>query len=281
MIIWVTSFPRSGNTLVRTYLKAVFNEDSYSDEPQLVNFPNEVKVRFGHKDFEGLWQDFYEMAAKSEKTYFIKTHLPPKDSSPAIYVTRNGRNALQSYARYHTSFLNDRAKSLLELVLGADHYGGWGEHKKLWEITSGKKLFLRFEDMISSPSHTISSLQGFLGLVQVGEWINPFSELHKLIPEFFGMGKTSLLVNEEGWTPTIEKIFLLLEGESMVRSGYCSVDIYQNAINSIEPEIREWADITRNLIDNTKYLLKECTNRLDVINSLNAVLEEKKRVANG
>lgn len=106
MVVWLASYPRSGNTLLRTVLDRTTDLGSYSDAPAvpIVGLTNAAKTSFGHLDFREPWKQFYERAKTSSDIYPIKTHSPPCDDERAIYVVRDGRAATDSYAAYHESF---------------------------------------------------------------------------------------------------------------------------------------------------------------------------------
>lgn len=74
------------------------------------------------------WSDHYQNALQSDELFLIKTHLPPRDDQPAIYVVRDGRKAIVSYSRFHQSFTPEPYPRILDLVLGNDYCGGWSEH---------------------------------------------------------------------------------------------------------------------------------------------------------
>ena len=77
MIIWIASYPRSGNTLLRTICRHCFNVYSYADEPiQETGFLANPGLG-GHLEYKSDWPDFYQKASQSEKYFLIKTHSLP------------------------------------------------------------------------------------------------------------------------------------------------------------------------------------------------------------
>ena len=102
--IWLASYPRSGNTLLRTMLKQSMDMDSYSDgaTTKSIGFSKTSNASFGHLDYAGSWDSFYDLATTSDAIFFgSKTHLPPRDQQPVIHVVRDGRRSIFSYWRYH------------------------------------------------------------------------------------------------------------------------------------------------------------------------------------
>lgn len=65
----------------------------------------------------------------------MKTHELPNDNAPAIYLVRDGRDALISYTHY---ILNvERASQSFETILqdiisNSRYFGGWGTHVMTW-----------------------------------------------------------------------------------------------------------------------------------------------------
>jgi len=106
MIIWLASYPRSGNTLVRLVLAQVYGYNTYSlyNDPDLRDMG--MADILHQKDFlrEGIVE--YENA---EKPYFVKTHLLPHadDTNKAIYIVRDGRDTLVSHAHYRIDVEGD------------------------------------------------------------------------------------------------------------------------------------------------------------------------------
>ena len=93
MIVWLASYPRSGNTLARQMLKQVFCHESYSqynDRKGIGSCPD-VASNVGHRSNEKPWPEFLAAAKAAPGLHIIETHHPPQDDEPAIYVVRDGR----------------------------------------------------------------------------------------------------------------------------------------------------------------------------------------------
>jgi len=131
MIIWLASYPRSGNTLLRTILNQTMGLGSYFDEPILPNIGEKDKESeefwrskiavvadtIGILPMTGSWESFYKKAAASNKAHLIKSHLPPRDDQPAIYLLRDGRSALVSYYHYHQNYLKKQKLLMMKKIL--------------------------------------------------------------------------------------------------------------------------------------------------------------------
>jgi hypothetical protein len=95
MIVWLASYPSSGNTFFRILLNYLYGIKtptvSIGDNTAFVV----GKELVGHVPDEWTIQ---EMAAKPE-ALFVKTHRRQNENYPAIYLFRDGRDALVSYTR--------------------------------------------------------------------------------------------------------------------------------------------------------------------------------------
>jgi hypothetical protein len=208
MIVWLASYPRSGNTLLRQMLWQVFGCETYSqyNDSDIGGVP-EVSKAVGHREFSGSWEEFYEEAATSSDRYFIKTHGRPIDNSPAIYVVRDGRSASVSYLRY-VHDVNRRPEVTLEQVItGAVGFGGWSAHLDAWQpLLRPDTLMLRFEDLAIRPDLAISDLAGFLGLKPQGEWRNGLDRLREVFPAFFRTGSDAANKLDPRHTDLVESL---------------------------------------------------------------------------
>ena len=80
MIIWLASWPRSGNTFLRIILKRCFNIDTYSFatyDTYFIDHDRNVGDLVGHVPYAGDWQAFVEQARSSPNVHVIKTHGQP------------------------------------------------------------------------------------------------------------------------------------------------------------------------------------------------------------
>ncbi len=118
-MIWLASYPRSGNTFFRIVLHEVYGipsstfhrEDAYPVDDDYASYP------------------------------VVKTHLLPHEivpqnpDIPAVYLVRDGRDAVVSMAHHRTDLVaagSDYAENLTATILAADgsHFGGWSEHAR-------------------------------------------------------------------------------------------------------------------------------------------------------
>jgi hypothetical protein len=236
MIIWLASYPRSGNTLLRTVFHQTMGLHSLPERtewPRLLQSefsPNENSQTFGEIHPEMPWEEFYPMATASEQVHLVKTHEGPIDDQPALYVVRNGRKAIYSYLQYHQKLLPEIGRNLIELVTGHDYYGDWSSHYQAWndESVSAPRLLVRFEDLREGSPELLQRLASFVSHVpEPRPWENPFAMLQQREPHVFREGKSRWERPEE-WTQEADWLFSMFHGQLMSTLGYGEADMEPN-----------------------------------------------------
>jgi hypothetical protein len=239
MIVWLASYPRSGNTLLRTVFKQTMDLGSYSDEIMLpsVGHTDQAKQDYGNLIFESSWDSFYHQASSSKDIFLVKTHLPPRDNQPVIYVVRDGRAATESYAAYHRSFVQDSelCPSILELMLGDDYYGDWSTHYRMWSSRSEADLLLvRFEELVNADRGILERLRMFVEFEgEVKFFENPFQKLNLENPNFFRSGHTDWRGGEQ-WTEKLKYFFIVLHGDLLIQLGYVDASERELALKKLD-----------------------------------------------
>lgn len=222
MIVWIASYPRSGNTFLRVVLNHVFDLKTYSihNDPVDIGADAETAETVGHLN---LPEDFsLEEARASGDLYLIKTHgLPENDEDRAIYLVRDGRSAVLSYAHYKHSFSAQSSVSnyMNEILSGHDHFVSWGDHVAAWDPqVRPNTLLLKFEDLVSDPGAHLLALSDFLGRPVGDGDIPAFKELSEVNSKMFREGK--LAAWKEQLTEEQQLLFWLDNYEQMSRLGY-------------------------------------------------------------
>jgi hypothetical protein len=155
-MIWLASFPRSGNTYFRNILFHVYGKDSVVFKPKSKKPP--VK----------------------SSDYFVKTHMlpyqviPVSTKIPAIYIVRDGRDSLVSMAHQMSTISRpgtDYHENLLDVLnpKEKEHFGGWGKNVEEW--LKRANYIIRFEDLISKPKEVFLEIEKYFNL-SGGNWDN-------------------------------------------------------------------------------------------------------------
>jgi len=189
MIIWLSSYPRSGNTFFRVLLNSIFDIKTYSiyDDRYDIGADKATSDIVGHVF---LPDDFDLQAMRSDNTiYIIKTHDLPDDKidkdDKIIYLMRDGRESTLSFFKYSTTY-TDYKRELIDFI----RMGTWGEHVKQWNpIYRNNTLLIKFEELTSQPEKLIQEISSFTTLQPINNSIPSFEELQAINPKFFRSGK--------------------------------------------------------------------------------------------
>ena len=129
MIVWLASYPRNGNTLLRSLLWQCLELKSFSDfsKPPLGIWQNPGFLP-GQELFTEPWEKIYRRNLHSQERTLVKTHEAPMDRSRTIYVTRDGRQSLCSYYYFYKHHFPHEKTTLLDIVLGKSLHGNWSDH---------------------------------------------------------------------------------------------------------------------------------------------------------
>ena len=193
MIIWIASYPKSGNTWVRAFISAYyFTEDGIFDPKKLSLIPDYPNQNFlenkniEHGEIYKFWEVSQKNIVSENKIKFLKTHnaliaaygkqfTSTKYSLGAIYIVRDPRNVLisiknhydfENYAdalkflmddnTYVWGFNNNYAKSQI-ITSWRINYLSWIEKNK-----NIKRILIRYEDLIKTPEKTFEKIIKFI-----------------------------------------------------------------------------------------------------------------------
>jgi hypothetical protein len=159
-IIWLASYPRSGNTFLRTILWHCFGLRSASVYPKDLGGNSALEGYVGHiehgPEIRGQLGEY--------GIPLIKTHELPKDSNPAIYVVRDGRAACVSLWRF-----GGKAIPLEAVIAGQHRFGTWADHVLAWNPKHRPNtLLLKYEDLRDHLPGCLDSIGRFLNRPPTG-----------------------------------------------------------------------------------------------------------------
>ena len=194
MIIWIASYPKSGNTWIRSLLSAyLYSNDGIFDFnllKKIHQFPSALYLKFFLKDFKDIKKvSNYWIAAQdriglfNDKPVFLKTHSAlckfennsftnKTNTKAVIYVVRDPRNLITSLSHHYSlnieksySFITDKQK----MIKGDDDFGAasilgdWSSHYKSWrDIKFAPILIIKYEDLLNNTNNTFKSILNFL-----------------------------------------------------------------------------------------------------------------------
>jgi hypothetical protein len=234
MVIWLASYPRSGNTFFRILLHHLYDFETYSLYPlqdagqHPLEDTGKLRLLVGQPEIP--WD--LRAAAADSAPWFVKTHgLPGQDEAPAILIVRDGRDALVSYAHFllKTTRGVDEHKdahlfeaTLERLITGEDPsaVGGWSRNVSAWLNRVGQSAVVRYEDLSVDPLDTVQAALNQLNVRRppVRVSVPSFETLHENVPWFFRRGRIGTWQDE--LPPRLQDLFLDIHGDVLTRLGY-------------------------------------------------------------
>lgn len=196
-ILWLASYPKSGNTWMRSLLAQYFMPPGKApDINNLRQFTTgDTRTDFFDRAAGGTYrgsslEDWARVrphalrliAGSKSGLHFVKTHckpvvylnthlIPPDVTAGAIYVLRNPFDVAPSFARHAAAPIDDAIERMCnpDTIMGTDKgiydaLGRWDEHVTAWTSAEGLKRFVvRYEDLHSKPAKVITELLKFMG----------------------------------------------------------------------------------------------------------------------
>jgi hypothetical protein len=154
-VIWLASYPRSGNTLLRTILWHCFGLRSASLYPNDLGGNRDLENYVGHIEHGPDGQP----AFPGNSPFLIKTHENPADAHPAIYIVRDGRAVCASMWRFY------REQYPIEAIVEGQHrFGTWSSHVASWNPWDRPDtLLVKYENMTDNLRGVLETISLFLG----------------------------------------------------------------------------------------------------------------------
>ena len=199
MIIWLASYPKSGNTWLRSIISSIlyyqegfkdFNHiDKIKQYPIRNQFKNLIDDYHDINQIKKKWLSSQEILNLDKKIKILKTHhinckienypfTNSENTKGVIYVVRDPRNVVISL-KHHFFLRNyESAKNVLfanDQALGTDKnknnvketnfltlIGSWKMHYNSWKNTRENFLLIRYEDLVSQPKKEIKKILNYL-----------------------------------------------------------------------------------------------------------------------
>ena len=187
MIIWLASYPKSGNTYVRAFLSAYyFSENGQFDFSQITNIDQFPHEKFLKKKINSIseaseqWIPTQREINKDKKIKFFKTHsflgnyqgnefTSPETTLGAVYIIRDPRNVFTSL-KNHYSFDDDKALKMITdkkrslMSNNGSHasltfISSWAENYMSWlRNNQFRRLFVKYEDLTTHKYETFRDI---------------------------------------------------------------------------------------------------------------------------
>jgi hypothetical protein len=160
-LVWLASYPRSGNTFLRTILWHCFGLRSASVYPQDLGGNRALEEYVGHIEHGPQMYDRLQESGVS----LVKTHEYPRDANPAIYVIRDGHAACVSLWRFYQGSI-----PLGAVIEGRHRFGTWADHVKAWSPrVRPNTMLLIYEELRHDLPGCLEKISRFLGSPVTGD----------------------------------------------------------------------------------------------------------------
>ena len=193
MIFWIASYPKSGNTYLRSFISSYYYSKKGKFEfDLLLNILQFPSTKFSKKNlYTNLeasqnWIYNQNQFFGGKKINFVKTHnclsefngnkfTTKNQTTGAIYIVRDPRNLITSLTHHYSltyeqayNKIMDKNGDLLEKTRDNDHsnytyLSSWSNHYKSWKNCKDfKVLFIRYEDIEHEKYETFKKILLFI-----------------------------------------------------------------------------------------------------------------------
>ena len=201
MIVWLASYPKSGNTWVKIFLNSIlFSEDNININKNNIRlFPlrsdfNTLNINVDNvKEFAHNCLDAQSLINLDNKIKFFKTHnalwklgekvfTNEENTLGVLHIVRDPRNIITSVKNHFNKknyeealiFLKDEKKSIGSKISKDDGdlptiISSWSNHYNSWKKFKKNNLLIKYEDLLENP------LKEFL---KISEFIQEISKLN-------------------------------------------------------------------------------------------------------
>lgn len=200
MIIWIASYPKSGNTWLRSIISAlVYSDDGIFDFKllkKIQQFPEKIYFKDLIKDFSNFdeikknWIFAQDKINLDNKIKFFKTHQGKYtvdgddftnniNTRAVIYVVRDPRNVINSISNHYSLSVENSLKFMLspKLIGNGKNFeesfmdnkpsmftllGKWNDHYRSWTRNKKNLLLIKYENLIRDPKIEMDKIIHFL-----------------------------------------------------------------------------------------------------------------------
>ena len=233
MIIWLASYPKSGNTLLRSILATYFFSDdgvfNFNDLYKIGQFPSFnffEQARIDISDKEEIFKNYIKaqknlIQKSGSKINFLKTHssffsnekycFSNKETTlGAIYIVRDPRNVITSMAHHYQLSEKDALERMLDnnSFIGktnthADIFlSSWNINYLSWKKLKDRVLIIKYEDLIEKKKETLIDVFNFFETLGMKNSSFNLAKLEKVL-ETTEFEKMKKLEQKEDFTEAV------------------------------------------------------------------------------
>ena len=270
MIIWIASYPKSGNTWLRSLLASYYFSDDGTFDFDLLKkidaFPSVAYFKKYQDNFSNpvstsrYWISEQENINKDNKLRFFKTHnamvkingnsfTNENNTLAAIHIVRDPRNVITSIANHFLisqeeafDFLMTENKGIIQKInnryLGFNALCSWKFHEKSWsECNKFPVLTIKYEDFQKEVLKTFEKVINFI--LSITKSKNSFNlDKAKKSVESCDFEKLSKLENEKGFDEAV------MNQANNKKIKFFNLGIKNNFQNLLKKELIDKANIS-------------------------------------
>ena len=197
MIIWLASYPKSGNTWVRSMLTALIytNDGKFNFDllDKIKQFPSQIFFKDLTNRYDDVdeiaknWETAQDLINLNKEVKFLKTHhlkckigennfTSQRNTLATIYIVRDPRNLVNSISNHYSKSLEESKKFLMtpRYLYGFKKNGDlkkndiktllgtWSQHYNFWKTNNTNYLLIRYEDLIKDTNSALNKIIVFL-----------------------------------------------------------------------------------------------------------------------
>jgi hypothetical protein len=196
MIIWIASFPKSGNTWVRSMISSLIYSDTgifnFEIIKKIQQFPNKKHFENLTEEYQNIhelkkfWISAQDKINLDKKIKFFKTHhinckigensfTNKNNTLGTIYIVRDPRNLVESFSNFYkkdkslaiqditskgfvsgASYINNKQNNVFTII------GSWNDHYNSWTKINTNLLVIKYEDLLNDPFKELDRIIIFL-----------------------------------------------------------------------------------------------------------------------
>ena len=212
MIVWLASYPKSGNTFLRAILSSLFFSKDGNFDFKLLKYINKFPSNFYFENIgininndQEVAKNYIQAQEKinnNNSLVFMKTHSSfckllneynfsdLNNTLGVIYVVRDPRAIVDSFS-HHT---NQSSRDILDLMInstttGEDenevkvYIGSWSFNFNSWKIFEKyqKYLLIKYEDLVNHTLSTTKKIINFINLIGKSNYVFDDKKIENVI----------------------------------------------------------------------------------------------------